>query len=300
VLDGRIQALARAHDQLTRKNWSPVSFKTLVNIEFGAYLDELDTRVDLRGADVLLAPEALSTMALVLHELVTNAVKHGALSGPNGQVSIDLSRDAVGASTISWREVGGPPVQPPSNQGFGRTIIENSVPFELNGTVDTRFRMAGLEVDIMVPANHCSEVTKSPGTAPTEVLASVPKTKPLTGQVLLLEDNLIIAMHASDMLSELGAEHVHIANSVQKAFDILDRVAIGAAVLDVNLGDETSLLVAQRLVSNGVPYILATGYGSQSDVSETFPTSPILKKPYQISGLQRALEEALIAHKARD
>ena len=294
VLDGRIQSLARAHDQLTGECWSPVSLKTLINTEFAAYTDMTRPTVHLVGEDVLVMPEAVSTLVLVLHELVTNAVKHGALSGPGGVVEIDLSTDAVGALIVAWRETGGPPVQAPGHMGFGSTIIENSVPFELKGRVETRFRTAGLEVDITVPEAFCEPVAPS---APDTVSAEEAGRRadgslPLSGEVLVLEDNLVIAMHAEDLLRDLGAEVVHVANSVTAALEILDSVPVTFAVLDVNLGNETSVQVARRLASAKVPFILATGYGTKNDFGDVYPVSPILKKPYHLAGLHQKVGEA--------
>lgn len=293
VLDGRIQSLARAHDQLTQKEWSFASLKGLIDIEVDAYFNDQDDRVVVEGEDALVSPEAFSTLALVIHELVTNSVKHGALSGPNGRVQISLSRDRTGALLIQWRESGGPPVQPAIRQGFGTTIIEKSIPFELKGHTDLRYRVTGVEVDMTVPGRYHEPAPSAAVAIESNACEATLRNGFLSGHALLLEDNLIIAMDVQDKLTELGAVEVHTASSVAEAMNIIDNVSIEFASLDVNLGTETSVQVAHRLDELGIPFILATGYGSSKELKDTYPPSPILKKPYEIEGLKKAAKKAL-------
>ncbi len=294
VLDGRIQSLARAHDQLTSEAWSPASLKSLIGVEIDAYSGAQDERVVLTGEDALLVPEAFSVVALVVHELVANSVKYGALSGPSGRIDIGLSRDPhTGALEIRWRESGGPAVQVPAQQGFGTRIIEHSIPYELKGQTEVRYRMTGVEVDMTIPEryhNPAPVFAASPQPAKPDVKAD---DTILEGHVLLLEDSLIIAMDAQDKLMELGAETVHTASSVSAALDIIDSVPIRFAALDINLGDETSVRVAHRLKDLRIPFILATGYDTLDDVEETYPSSPVLRKPYLTEGLKCAARDAL-------
>ena len=92
VLDGRIQALARAHDQLTVKEWSPTPLRDLIAVEAEAYLNGQTERLVISGDAPLLAPEAFSTLALVIHELVTNAAKYGAFTDKAGHVPACIYR----------------------------------------------------------------------------------------------------------------------------------------------------------------------------------------------------------------
>ncbi len=133
VLGDRVQALARAHDQITTTNWGPGSLRHLIGLEAAAYLGARAERVRLDGDDVLLEPQAFSTLALVVHELMTNSVKYGALSDDAGEVVAAWARDAGGRLVLDWRESGGPPVRAPSRRGFGTTLIERSIPYELQG-----------------------------------------------------------------------------------------------------------------------------------------------------------------------
>lgn len=307
VLDGRIQSLARAHDQLTQDHWEPASLKQLIAVELEAYNDTTASRALFEGVDVLLKPDALTTLALVVHELSTNSAKYGALSEPGGSVTISLDQKQDGSVCLSWRERGGPPVQAPQRHGFGTSIIENSIPFELKGQVDIRYRMTGLEVDMTIPEKYCVAQTETHQAEPskrevsqpqmqsnllTTDPAAAPKSagKVLAGDVLLVEDNHIIAMDTQDKLTELGARDVHIANCVSTALDVLNTEAIEFAVLDVNLGQETSAKVAHQLHGMDIPFILATGYGANSDIEDAYPKSRILKKPYMLNSLRNEID----------
>ena len=289
AVDGRIHALAQAHDQLTSTQWQPVALRELLAVELGAYISGEEHRVSVTGTPVLLAPDAFSTMALVLHELVTNSVKYGALSVPVGRVDVAVERLPDGLVRIGWAESGGPVVRAPERRGFGTTIIEKSIPFELKGSAEVHFEVTGLRAEFLLPERYVSD-------APEQATASVPEptvaardTDGLTGVALVVEDNMIIAMDAADILSDLGAETVLTASSVAEALRIIDAHPISVAVLDVNLGSETSLPVAEMLARRDVPFVLASGYAGQSDWLSRFPSAPMTSKPFTIETLSKAV-----------
>ena len=286
-LDGRIQALARAHDQLTQSDWTSASLKMLVDVEVGAFLNEKRGRVRMTGEDVRLTPEAFSAIALVMHELVTNSAKYGALSDATGSVDLDIDRSQSGALLLRWAENNGPPVKPPSRKGFGTTIIERSIPYDLKGRSELNFKLTGVEAKFEIPARYMIE-----GGAEAvfmEEESADPTDVSLSGTVLLVEDNLIIAMDASDMLTTLGAENVITASNVADALAAIEKNELSLGVLDVNLGDSTSLEVARILREKGIPYILASGYGAAPEVLAKYPEAPILRKPYVIETLKKVL-----------
>ncbi|WP_343228023.1 HWE histidine kinase domain-containing protein [Stakelama flava] len=298
LLEGRIESLARAHDQITQDNWSPAPLRRLIETEAAAYLAGKASRVKVEGPPILLHPHAFSTLALVMHELMTNSAKYGALSD-SGSLTVELSIDQYGDCFIEWRERGGPAVQPPKRQGFGTTIIERSIPYDLGGTADIRFPLTGMEADFCIPAryvaasetevaeNHAEPIStlaerRDPGDAPV-----------LSGPVLLVEDSLIIAMDAEDILLQLGAERVTVAAGVVAALNEIENGAFTAAVLDVNLGSETSLPIADALAAKGVPYIFATGYGEQFQAPDGHASAQILQKPYTAANMGRILADLL-------
>jgi light-regulated signal transduction histidine kinase (bacteriophytochrome)/ActR/RegA family two-component response regulator len=294
VLHGRVQALARAHDQLTQVNWEAASFAQLVAVEAEAYHHGGAPQVQVDGPDVLLEPTAFSTLAMVVHELISNSAKHGALTVPTGRVHVALTPGQGGGLCIAWRERGGPAVQPPTRQGFGTTIIQRSIPFELNGRAEHRYPATGAEADFFIPAGHfkaAQPMQAGPVLAPAPtMLAHLPRLDELIdGAVLLVEDNLIIAMDSQDMLEALGAQPVWQAASVAEALRILDKQTVVLAVLDVNLGKETSAGVASRLVQLGVPFVFATGYGSLAELQKQYPQAPFVTKPFDVQALSRAI-----------
>ena len=141
-LDGRILSMARAYDLLTLNQWTSGSLHGLIHAEAAVY-GELGGRLVLAGPDVVLQPKAFSAMALVVHELTTNARKYGALKTLEGQVTVATGLDAAGDVTMTWRETGGPAVAPPVRRGFGSTILEQAIPFEVNGRLLHRCGPAG-------------------------------------------------------------------------------------------------------------------------------------------------------------
>ncbi len=152
VVGDRIQALARAHDQVTSANWGPGSLAELLTVEAAAYLGAKADRVVLDGVDVLLEPQAFTTMALVVHELMTNSAKYGALSDSGGRVDVRWERDGFDSLVVHWTETGGPAVKAPTRRGFGSTIIERSVPYELKGEAEVRYALTGLAARLSIPA----------------------------------------------------------------------------------------------------------------------------------------------------
>ncbi|MGI3170935.1 HWE histidine kinase domain-containing protein [Pseudooceanicola sp. C21-150M6] len=294
-LDGRIHALARAHDQLTSERWEPTSLKSLIQCEFAAYADTKSQRVIIRGRDAMIQPRAYTTLALVLHEMATNSIKYGALCDQSGQVHVDITFDHSDALLLSWKETGGPPVQPPKRRGFGSMIIEESIPHELRGDAEIDYKISGVEARFRIPANSIASVAETDEEPQAPV---APKTDAqafrLSGRGLVLEDTLIIAMDAAGILESLGAAEVTIQSSVQSALSYLDSHEVDFALLDVNLGDEQSVAVAERLSAANIPFVLATGYGAAPDLLSAYPPCEVVQKPFSGTSLSDALARAFV------
>src|SRR5690606_30182993 len=127
--------------------WASASLDAILNQEFGAY-DR--SRFVLEGAPVTLSPKASIALALVVHELATNAAKYGALSAPSGAVSVRWSAGGDRLA-IDWREGGGPPAKAPQKRGVGSRLIERVVEGELGGEIETRYETAGFSCRIEMP-----------------------------------------------------------------------------------------------------------------------------------------------------
>lgn len=301
IVGSRIHALARAHDQVTEKDWTPSSLYDLVRTEAAAYANESADRVVIEGPDALVAPSAFTTIALVVHELMTNSCKYGALSDSSGQVIITLDRGDDDGVEIHWREEGGPKVREPSRRGFGSTIIERTIPHELGGSASVIFPESGLQAMFLVPGEHIASF-ETPGADPRQGVVDVPVGTDLIegladGIALIVEDNVIIAMEAEDLLRSTGFTDCRVAGSVASAFDVLDTGEVTFAMLDVNLGKETSADVANRLRETGVPFIFASGYGDRTWQNDEFTGIPIVTKPYGERDVRAAIARARAAFK---
>jgi len=305
LVDGRIHALARAHNQITDDHWGPAPMQALIDAEAAAFVDEHE-RVISEGAPVLLNPQAYSTMALVIHELVTNSSKYGSLSVPEGRVRIRWQRNAEQDLVITWRESGGPSVKAPTRKGFGTTIIDRSVPYDLGGAAKIDYHAAGVEAQFRIPARHVSEAKGVAGPAIRFPRASMghpqaPPHKMLASlDVLLVEDSLIIALDAEDIVTRLGAETVSTAATVDSALDALDAQRPDVAMLDINLGDRNSFPIADRLLDLGVPFVFATGYGEQAQLPADHRGRTVVQKPYTLENIARAMDEVLGQHRGVD
>ncbi|HWV13492.1 MAG TPA: HWE histidine kinase domain-containing protein [Sphingobium sp.] len=297
TLESRVHALARAHDQITADRWAPARLQDLIEVEAGAYLGERRDRVKQTGPNVLLTPSAFTVLALVIHELLTNAAKYGALSD-GGTVRIDWRVDADGSLLLDWNESGGPAVVAPTRRGFGSTVIERSIPYDLDGKAEIAYRLAGLEAHFCIPSAHIVSVLPDVTGGERAKPAPAPTPGLMKGRnVLLVEDNMIIAMDGEDALRDLGAE-VITAASVGRAREAIALHQIDFAVLDFNLGNETSLPIADLLAERGVSFLFATGYGDGLDLPARFGEVTLLKKPYSGATLAQAIAPIIGADKA--
>lgn len=114
----------------------------------------------------------------------------------------------------------------------------------------------------------------------------------LNGDVLIVEDMMIIAMEAEDILRDAGADHCHVASSVAAAIDFVNGRALTFALLDVNLGIEVSEPVAQELVARGIPFVVASGYGDTNNGHPALGSAPSITKPYTTAQLHDAIAAA--------
>ena len=288
VVGGRIHALARAHDQITADNWGPASFHQLVNAEAGGYLGGKANRIVISGQDILLEPQAFTTVALVVHEMVTNSAKYGALSDARGRVEIDTSFDRAGHLVVNWKELGGPPVKAPTRRGFGSTVIERSIAHDLKGEAELEYALAGVKARFTIPGSYV-RIPESQGEESAVSAATPAMGGSMPEDVLLVEDNMIIALDTEDMMLKLGVATVRIASGVADALRAIEERAPSFALLDVNLGAETSFEIAEALTHRSIKFSFATGYGEQVVFPALFSDAPRLRKPYAIETLRATL-----------
>ena len=149
VISGRIQAMANVHSLFVETRWIGAEVSAIAKQELAPYLDEHDTRVRMEGLPTVLEPAAAQAIAVVLHELATNASKYGALSNAKGQIRFTWSRSEDGQLALRWTELGGPSAKAPERKGFGSRLIEGTIS-PLGGKVLFDWRSEGLVCEIAV------------------------------------------------------------------------------------------------------------------------------------------------------
>jgi light-regulated signal transduction histidine kinase (bacteriophytochrome) len=287
TLEGRISALSTAHDMMTSEEVSAISLKNLIASEMAPYegREPGKRRLKFNGPDIFVALDSIPILALVIHELVTNAVKYGSLSNETGYVNISTTLLDDGGFTIDWVEAGGPPLPDVSKPGTGTTLIEEAVPFQLSGSVDIQPRTSGMEVCLRLPR----KIVRSTERAQSQVSDSNPvqDSSPVGERhFLILEDEFLIAKTEKKMLLNLGADRVTMTANCADALTALKTSPVDFALLDINLRDETSIAAANWLLDAGVPFVFASGYGSEPMLESKFAQVPRITKPFTMTQLR--------------
>lgn len=155
VISARLQSLSGAHDLLTRENWNSATLPEIVTAATMPFDIPRGVRFSIHGIDLKMPPRATMALMLALHELATNAVKHGALSVPNGHVVVDwevVKHASTEMLEFRWHEFGGPAIaEPPTRRSFGTRLIETVLAAELGGEATLDFRPSGLVFRLVAP-----------------------------------------------------------------------------------------------------------------------------------------------------
>ncbi|MGF1629464.1 MAG: response regulator [Kiloniellaceae bacterium] len=174
--------------------------------------------------------------------------------------------------------------------GFGSTVVERTVPHELGGTASIDYATDGIQADIEKPG----ELVMVDSEERPEKVKKPVHSNPAKGlRLLIVEDNMILALDVEDMLMRNGAAQVQVVSSCEEALEQLDTTAFDAALLDLNLTRGDSLPVAMRLRERGIPFAFTTGYGERAIIPPPFATVPVIGKPYSESYLLARLAELL-------
>jgi two-component system CheB/CheR fusion protein len=148
---GRIQALANVNTLLVQSRWTGATLHGLVTKELSPYCQANDPRAQIDGPNVMLEPNAAQSIAAALHEMATNAAKHGALSVPDGEIRI-VWRHSPDGFVLSWSEMNGPPVVPPKRRGFGMSLMDTMIQGQLKGTLRFDWHPDGFKCEISLPS----------------------------------------------------------------------------------------------------------------------------------------------------
>jgi two-component system CheB/CheR fusion protein len=280
----RLQAMSAVHALLTRNDWSGAELRELL-------LSELRARgtgpeqIELEGPRLVLPPPTALALHMAVHELATNAAKYGALSRPDGRVSVTWRLSEVGVE-LEWVERGGPPISEPGHSGFGRRMIEGVIEHDLDGSISMRFEEAGLRCSARFSLSSDELPAAAPDARPPTEDAAV--AGPL--RVLVVEDSLHIAETLCHDLEDAGYECVGPVGRLSKAWAVAAEGRFDVALLDVNLADERVYPLARDLAARGIPFVLLTGYGAE-DIPEDLRDAPLLSKPVDMRQLAAWLEQ---------
>jgi two-component sensor histidine kinase/CheY-like chemotaxis protein len=289
----RLRALASSHDLLVKGDWRTVSLESLVRSQLAHFEELVGTRIVMDGADLSIGPEAAQPIGMALHELATNASKFGALSNDHGRVTIAWKLEHVNQGEHSfqllWRESGGPRVIAPTRRGFGSTFLEEFVKYHLDGHATLEYAETGFMWQLTCPGSE-AVVSNHPHYGSATATKEPPASRP---RVLVVDDEALTAYEVSKQLKEAGFDVIGPAASVTQALRLLEGPsACDAAVLDVNLGRETSEAVARRLSSSGTPFVTITGY-ARLQLPSAFKAAPLLTKPISSNALVGTLRQYL-------
>jgi PAS domain S-box-containing protein len=287
AVEGRIKALSRAHTVLSQSRWQGADLGGLVDEELAPYRTSDSDRVVTSGPEVLLQPAAAQTLALALHELVTNAAKYGAMSSSSGRVRLTWELQA-GNLILHWSESGGPPTQEPSSQGFGTKIIIASIERQLGGQAKFEWRPEGLQCLFTVPRGNKMEAEESFDVLRrgADNVVADPRIVLAGNRVMIVEDEALVALAVGEALTELGYSVVGPFSRVAEATRALAQRDVDAAILDVNLGGELVYPLADLLTAREIPFIFVTGYAIES-IDRRFDRIPVFQKPIERGFLER-------------
>lgn len=303
-LEGRIQAMAKAHSLLSQSRWESVSIDKLLREELNLYVGG-HTTVTLDGIDILLTPKSALSLSLAIHELATNAAKYGALTAAGGHVAVCWRSGEDGGLELSWIETGGPLVESPKRRGFGSTLIERALSMETNGSAVLHFVRTGVVCDIYLPASsvtHPAHILEVGANAKSDrnLMANAPNISDQeVFRILVVEDSFLIVMMINAVLDDLNWVIVGPATNKRDALALAQSEVFDAALLDINLDGEMSWDVAAVLRTRGIPFVFSTGYNASTVLPNDFIGSAIIAKPYNSDDVEKMIRAVVVDNRRR-
>ncbi len=299
TLRGRILALSRAHDLLSRTRWKGADMRMIAQEELAPYAVGNATKIVIEGPRAVLEASAIQSVAMALHELATNAAKHGALCVEGGRLRLTWNVPKSGPTfEILWEEtVERAPVKLPMASGFGSRLISLMIESQLGGTLETKLSDNGLSCRMSLPKSLLMSVPSedfAPASSSEE--ASAPRLANSKRRIFVVEDEALIAAETKSRLEDADYVVTWSASTLLTATSMAKLVDIEAAVLDVNLGGELSFPVADILLSRRIPFVFMTGYHRDGLIPKRFGKILVVRKPCPPDELETALLEALSRH----
>ena len=288
TLDGRIGALSTAHKLLATSRWEGADLRRLVDEELAPYRGHDGERVEIIGPAVLLPSSIAQTIALALHELVTNAAKYGALSVETGRIKISWDTDPQ-QLILRWSESGVPAIKPPSRGGYGTRVITGGIEGQLGGRATFHWRSDGLTCTLLVPYRGDASASE-PKFNNTKFKHGNAK-KAAKQLILLVEDEPMISMMLEDMLTENGERVDGPYCEIKEALIAATNNDLKAGILDVNLGGNEVYPIADMLAQRNIPFVFVTGYADET-IKPRYQHVPVLQKPVEPRHILAALAQS--------
>jgi two-component sensor histidine kinase/DNA-binding response OmpR family regulator len=287
AVEGRIKALARAHALLSETRWHGADLGALVAEELAPYRVAEGDKVEIGGPNVSLLPHMAQGLALALHELATNAAKHGALSSIAGKVSLtwEVHPELL---MMRWIETSGPRIAAPTaHSSFGLKVIRASIEKQLDGKATFEWAAEGMQCTLSIPQRDPAAMREAKKVSRAAENGSA-RIDANAWRVLVVEDEALVAMMIQDYLTECGYSVIGPISRASEALLAAKERDFDAAILDINLGDGMAYPVADILLARGVPFVFVTGYEADT-IEERFSQVPVLQKPIERQTLQRLL-----------
>jgi chemotaxis family two-component system sensor kinase Cph1 len=271
-LHARLRAMAQAHGLLSRGRWEAAGLQALVEEVTRPYRDAAGpARVLVDGPEIRLRPKAAVSLGLALHELASNAARHGALTSPGGRVEV-CWRVGETSLVLDWREMGGPRVVLPDRRGFGCLVLERGLAYELGGRTTLDFAPEGLHARIELPLRQIAEATGAPRAGAASLRGR---------RVLLVEDSALVALEAEAALRTEGAEVIGPIACLDDALRAAADAAPDLALLDTDLDGVAVFPLADALAAAGVPFLFASGSEPVRALPPRYAAVPVLARPFR-------------------
>lgn len=283
-LEGRFSALSRVHGLLGQKRWSNVTFQELAEEELAPFGPDVFDRIDMTGPRVALTPSEAQILAMILHELTTNALKHGFLSTPDARLSLSWTMPGGNRLDVRWHETGVDAGGLSQDQGYGSQLLAEVVQGQLGGEMQRRVTADGIECDLTFPRN-----ADAAALAASEIAQQPDARRAHAKSVMIVEDDVIIAMDLAATLEEAGFTRFGEFRDTRSALARMEVERPDLAILDWTLTGETSEPVAAWLRDKGIPFVVVSGQELSDAPEDPRRGAPLLIKPISYSALVTTL-----------